>query len=343
VSYQSRTAVRVCIYCLEKKPDEAFNAVHVVPQAFGQFEGNLVLGCVCTECNDYFGRTIDLKLARDSIEGIDRYWSGMKPVSEFKSLSARSTTSARFKEGSIYGEEGYPAANADGEDLRVMAFPQLGFEQPAGTTRWFRVPQVPEKARLPDVGIDPKKEFFVHVREMSATDAGALLRSKGYDKIGTFSVYDPPAEESIETMMVGIIGRPEKRAATKIAMNYLADVAGPALLRTAAFDEVRQFARHDAGESRVHVSENPWGISRKGTEPARGHYLAVRTEPSGRIVAQVSLMLRIRYVVHLMSVNLVTGTPTVASAHFFDLDTKSATRIPTPPLVPGKQLKVAAE
>jgi len=42
-----------------------------------------------------------------------------------------------------------------------------------------------------------------------------------------------------------------------------------------------------------------------------------------------------------MSANLITGTPTVSSAHFFDLDTHVATRIPAIPLIPGRQLKVA--
>jgi hypothetical protein len=334
--------MRVCIYCLEKKPEGDFNAEHVIPQAFGKFEGNLVLDCVCKGCNDFFGGTLDLKLARDSVEGIDRFWSGMKPASEFRSLGARSTTRARFKEGSIYGDEGYPAPNTTGPDLRIMAFPQFGLEQPKGTVRWFRREVLPEKARLGEFDLDPKKEIFIHVREMSADDARALLLNKGYDKLSDFTVYDPPAEETIETLMVGVIGDPEKRAATKIAMGYVAAVAGPALVRTASFDEVRHFARHGRGSSRVHVSENPWAIAHSDGKPARGHYLAAATQPSGLVVAQVSLFLRIRYVVHLMTTRLVTGTPMIASAHFFDVDGMKASRVAVPPLVPGKALKVAA-
>jgi hypothetical protein len=111
-------------------------------------------------------------------------------------------------------------------------------------------------------------------------------------------------------------------------------------VRTTAFDDVRHFARHDLGDSRVDVSENPLGFLRNG-KPSRGHYLAVQTMPSGIVVAQVSLFLRIRYVVHLMSSSLLTGTPLISSAHFFDIDMKAATRVPVPPLVKGKQLKVA--
>jgi hypothetical protein len=115
--------MKPCIYCLEKQPDDQFNREHVIPEAFGKFEGNLVLECVCEACNTYFANTIDLKLARDSIEGIDRFWSGMKPAAEFKSLGPRSTTTVRFKEGAIHGGEGYAVANPNGTELRVFAFP----------------------------------------------------------------------------------------------------------------------------------------------------------------------------------------------------------------------------
>lgn len=82
----------------------------------------------------------------------------------------------------------------------------------------------------------------------------------------------------------------------------------PSLLRADAFDEVRNFVRHDMGDGRVHTSENPLGVAERG-KPVRGHYLAVQTMPSGLIVAQVSLHMRIRYVVHLMTHRLSTITP----------------------------------
>lgn len=333
--------MRVCIYCLEKKPDELFNREHVIPEAFGKFENNLVLDCVCKDCNDHFGGTLDRKLARDSIEGLARFWSGMKAPSEFKSLGPSSTTRVRFPEGSIFGGEGYTAPNHDGPELRVMAFPQLGLEQPGVPRRWFRREELPEKGSLDKFGFDLKKEIFIHVREMSSEQARELLLSKGYQKLADFTVSDPPAEQTIETFTVGIIGDPEKRAATKIAMGYATAVTSPALVRTPSFDEVRKFARHGLGSSRVHVSENPWGITRADGTPARGHYLAAATQRSGLIVAQVSLFLRIRYVVHLMTGPLATSTPRVTCAHFFDIDSRRASRMVVPPLVAGKALKVA--
>jgi hypothetical protein len=73
--------MRVCIYCLQKKPDGEFNAEHVVPQSFGRFEDNLVLDCVCKECNDYFGGTLDLKLGRRAALGAARPTNG-QPLDE---------------------------------------------------------------------------------------------------------------------------------------------------------------------------------------------------------------------------------------------------------------------
>lgn len=76
---------RTCIYCREVKPPEAFDREHVLPQAFGTFtRDNLVLDCVCRDCNGLFGRTIDQKLARDTVEGLERYRQGLRSPAEFR-------------------------------------------------------------------------------------------------------------------------------------------------------------------------------------------------------------------------------------------------------------------
>jgi hypothetical protein len=116
---------------------------------------------------------------------------------------------------------------------------------------------------------------------------------------------------------------------------------GVELLRAIDADPVQYGPGDYYGTSRVHVSENPWSIAHPDGQPARGHYLAVATQPSGLVVAQVSLFLRIRYVVHLMTTCLVTATPMIASAHFFDVDAMKASRVAVPPLVPGPALRVA--
>ena len=66
-----------CLDCHEVKEADAFNREHVIPEAFGRFEENMVLKLVvCETCNTYFANHLELRLARDSIEGLDRYEHG---------------------------------------------------------------------------------------------------------------------------------------------------------------------------------------------------------------------------------------------------------------------------
>jgi hypothetical protein len=335
--------MRVCIYCLDRKADDEFNREHVIPQAFGTFKDNLVLDCVCKNCNQYFANVIDLKLARDSIEGYSRYWTGIKPASEFTGLGPQSTTRVEFPKDSIQGKWGYTVPNRDGPELKVMAFPQIGLQQPPGPIRWFLVENIPEKQKLQDLGFERGKGYYVHVREMSTDHAREQLAAKGYGPVDDFVTTEPSSPETIRTETVGVIGRPERRAASKITFNYVAKVAGP-IVRTAAFDGIRNFIRYDIGDFPLHISENPWTFLGPGKTPRRGHYLAAQTMPNGLIVAQVSLFLHIRYLVPLMTTPLTTGNWKVVSCHFFDIDTKAVTRLPVPPPpgVPGKQLRIAA-
>lgn len=78
---------RICIYCVREQDPSAFNAEHVISRAFGMFEQNLTLNCVCAECNDYFGKTIELAYGRDSVEAFLRLIHGTKPADEVGELS----------------------------------------------------------------------------------------------------------------------------------------------------------------------------------------------------------------------------------------------------------------
>lgn len=69
-----------CIYCLQAQTADHFDREHVVPQAFGTFEHNLVLTrTVCKKCNQYFGDTLDRILSKGSPPGVVRYITGMRP------------------------------------------------------------------------------------------------------------------------------------------------------------------------------------------------------------------------------------------------------------------------
>jgi len=121
--------MRRCIYCLGEKDEADFNREHVVQEAFDVFHSNnVVLTCVCRACNQLFGDTIDLYISRDSMEGYDRYGSGQKSPSEFKSLGKRSGARLTFaKDGPLRGALGGLTRSPDGASLEVTTAPCVGF------------------------------------------------------------------------------------------------------------------------------------------------------------------------------------------------------------------------
>jgi hypothetical protein len=224
--------VGTCIYCLERKPDADFNREHVMLDAFGKFEGNLVLDCVCKACNDYFSKHVDLKFARDSVEGFFRFAMGIKSTAEYKSLGPRSTMRVEFREGDSIGAIGYITANKDGgPELGVDFAPYFGFSATEdGPKTWFSSDALPTRDRLPEHGFGTCP-FFLHIRGMFVEHAEAVLEAKGYRVTNGFRTWFPE-DQRVATTAVGIIGPAEMRAAAKITMNYLAFIGGPGLVRS---------------------------------------------------------------------------------------------------------------
>jgi hypothetical protein len=315
--------MRRCIYCLAEKQDEDFNRDHVIPEAFGLFEGNFVLTCVCADCNTFFGKTVELKLARDSLEGHDRVRAGLRPATDFKSIGKRSTTYVEFGEDSgVSGAQGYLVAPKAGGDLGVTVKPRVGFSQAqGGPFDWFPIDGIPTKDELLARGYKRGERLFMQMQgEASIEEYRAALAAQGI----TFEVDSqiPPLAGEVGVELVYNLGRPEFRALTKMALNYLAAVAGADVALFPAFDPVRRFARYDEGERPV--APPP----RARREPQRCHYLSVQTTKRG-VVAHLSLLMRVAYYeVTLASERLGVE---LSSAHIFNLDTDLVTEtLPLP-------------
>jgi hypothetical protein len=326
--------MRRCIYCLEDKALTAFNGrEHVIPQAFGLFEGNLVLKCVCDDCNTIFGNSIDLKIARDSVEGIDRISAGLKPASEYKSLGAKSTTGFEFKEGPLAGGFGHYEANPDGDELRVVASPQVWFgKSAAGPYDRFRINELPTKDELIARGYEGGSTLWLRTEGIDPEKARPLLEAKGFDMShfpeGTET---PPPNGRVLGETVARISHPEFRLATKIALNYLAAVVGSDVALRPEFDRARAYARYgeERGRVPVHCFENRWFVGRTG------HYVSL-SQAKDLVVVQLSLLLRVQYVVTL-AVD-AEQVPVVSSAHFFDLSAHKVTEIEPLELRFGREL-----
>ena len=137
------------------------------------------------------------------------------------------------------------------------------------------------------------------------------------------------------TTTVGIIGVPEMRAAAKIAVNYLAYIEGPGVARAHQFEDVRRFVRHARGFPNVNVSENNVQVVRRDGGAVRGHYVAIQTQPSGVVLAQVSVLQKLRYIIPLSTSPFLVGVPRISRGHAWDIDARIVRPFDVPPFTPG--------
>ena len=320
-----------CIYCLAQEPAATFKGrEHVIPQAFGLFDtDNFVLKCVCDACNAYFGKTIDLKLARDSAEAVDRVSVGLKTAADFRSLGRRSTSRVQILEGPAAGGNGYLVAARDGSDrLGFTAFPQIWVSaRKTGPYERFDASDLPTPDALTARGYVKGAPLFFRTVEIA--DPAALLRSKGYTVADSdVTVSEPPAGlHAVENVLR--IAEPEMQAIAKIAFNYLAATAGYAKVLDSAFDAARTFIRY--GRSRARLRVYPFYNSRfVGT---KGHYVSL-SEENSLVVAQLSLLMRLQYFVVLAEGDNLPRIPSVA--HRFHLETRSIVEIEPLPISRGR-------
>ena len=85
---------------------------HVIPQAFGRFERNLIAWDVCDGCNDVFGRELDSPLTRETYEGYLRFKAGVKPAQSFKPPRSNDRLRTRGKAGPWRGMELRPGSRS---------------------------------------------------------------------------------------------------------------------------------------------------------------------------------------------------------------------------------------
>jgi hypothetical protein len=345
----------VCIYCLNDYQKSFFKSVeHVIPRAFGKFSpNNLVLkNLVCDECNQYFGNTIDFILARDSIEAVDRFRSGIKSTRDVGDLGQGRIQFSLAQKGNWQGIKLALRADPRGRNGFVIEpISQVGFAKRSEEGFIF-VPEDILKDKdipLPD-GIDLKKEYIIIANSVqSKSRIIQALKSRNIDfneKNSTRLPFKPGEDLPVEVQT--LIDQHIRRCIAKIAYNYLAFVQankfGLELARNFMirheFSTIRAFIRdgRDASYPLVIVDPNP--ILADDTLTARqtnGHIVTVNwTSDNTNIVAQASLFNRLRYRVSLARSFTGIIRP-IRSGHLFDIEQLKIKRlVGTHPITPNK-------
>ena len=319
-----RHASATCIYCVESKPATAFSkAEHVLPQSFGRFKGNLTLrGVVCDDCNHFFGSTIELYLARDTPDGLNRYLIGGKDPEEFKSLGKNSSLVTRADSGPLKGAL-VAQRIVDGK-LGAAPLPQIGLGKTDGGPydKWFTVDALPTRDELQ--GLIREGYRYVHFCEIFELEPVlAALRERGMP-LSDVEETRPAGWRSLEKFETrALLGMEFGRAITKIAFNYLAHEYGAGTALMAEFNTARHFVRHGGklDERRIWDPLPP----KEGRWPL-AHRIGIQWDQRSRsataeIVFHNSSWYRVTLATDLLVV------PTENRAHVFDLKSMTVRRI----------------
>ena len=310
--------LHTCIWCTRDKREEDFNVEHVVPQAFGTFEDNFtLLRTVCIDCNSFFSRELEPWLARDTLEGLDRYLQGHKAPTEFKSMGSRSTARVQISEGMYAGAWGF-ATPGEGV-LGARAFPQVGFaRQSSGPFEYFPLTDLPTKDSLIAKGYAGE----VHLRFCECGDmdeARRLLAEKGLPVADT-TTFEPPSgmvrmEHVFHPTLI------HRRGFAKIALNYVAHQAGKTVALEHRFDGIRELVMSGIEPGRTYYEIDARPIIKGDKEETRwnGHIIVVSSR-GDFVEAIVSIYNRFRHGFHLA---WTPGTPIGPFGHLFEVQTRS--------------------
>lgn len=283
-----------CIYCLEDKPENYFTkAEHIIPQAFGLFEGNFTLHKeVCDNCNQYFGDNLEIDLSRDSIEGIYRFKLGVKPPKNFKSLGKRSRFRFVVMEGPLKGAFTYLEYSEELNTVSIKPLPQVGFFNiNTNEYKYFLLNEIPSKNDLDEQGLnygEPVRVFGIDIN--GAREALSELKTP-LEFAKDLNLGDGDSGEWL-VEIDGSIDQKICRAIAKISFNYMAFLHGAEFVLQKDFDPVRYYIRRgeQARKAYVRIHKENILIDENKGNPRLFHLVTLNWAADDKaIVSQVSL------------------------------------------------------
>ena len=322
---------RICIYCLAQ--GVSFNREHVIPEAFGTFEQNLVLhDCVCVECNSYFGRELDLILSRDSGEALLRLRRGVKPASEARDLRNTRVKLRVNVPGPWFGTQIILKSDETGTKLDSEQVPQVGFWKGSGPDFvWFTEEELndPQKFEQYRQGteiriVGPSEEVMQRLTDR-LSELGVPFKRQG--------VIPQPLTENgqVETVALYQIDQIILRAVGKIALNYVANVRGASFALRADFNEFRRYVRYGeepSWKAVVFPSIRPILLDDSPRwRQTNGHLITFGWSKNNRgILVQLSLFNSITYHVSLCPHFSGLWHP-LSAGHHFDIESRTFSKL----------------
>jgi len=219
-----------------------------MPQAFGTFEQSFVLNdCVCSDCNKYFGDTLELRLSRDSMEAVLRLRYGIKSASEAKDLPYKKIELKVGQPGAWFGTTAVLETDSTGQGIEPVPVPQVAFkwkgesewvwflEKEMDSTRLARYKDARGRVEIRIFGPseDDRKRLIEKLREF---DIKFVEQGKLEEPITT--------DGSVGIQIAAQVDATIFRAVAKIAFNYVAYIHGASFVLRSDFDDLRSYIRY---------------------------------------------------------------------------------------------------
>jgi hypothetical protein len=269
-----------CIYCRARTSASKFTRPeHVVPKAFGKFQKNLTVFCVCEECNQWFGNNIEVSFNRNSGEAVMRLLFGVKPSHEATDVLGDRIDITAGDGSRFRGGKSYFTQHADGSTLVVAFEPQVGFAPSQDAE-----PILFREADLTPEAVARYKSQECFIIGQTEDDYQRLLQKLNELGLSAETVLwcHPDGSLLLVREAVRVDYRLDGevfRVVAKIAFNYLTYVAGADFCLNSDFDPFRKFVRYGEGDWRsfIAVSQAPLLLDerRTGVRLTRGHLLVV--------------------------------------------------------------------
>ena len=278
-----------------------------MPESCGRFrDAPVAHELVCTSCNSYFGRTLDLVLARGTDEGLQRYFFDMKPKEAVEQFRYDALTIHYQGEGDYHGALLRLTADPEGpRGFRATPIDQVGFAATDGTGfEWMPLREVYSGAWKERGDLDASMGIRIYAEDHEAVRA--YLRGEGVDlPAWRHMVREGDPTEDVLVHQVSRITTDVERAIAKVAFNYLAFSNRADFALLPAFNPVRRFVRfgeeqrddfvHVDAEDIIFIPQPP------GTPEDHRPVMHVVTVEYSRlltsVIGQVSLFGGLRYVV----------------------------------------------
>ncbi len=251
--------MKTCIYCkigFSKKSKE-----HVIQRGFGTFNSDTwTLDCVCPDCNNLFGRTLDIELTRDSLEGVSRYNLSNKKSSEsYKNKNIKFTFPNDFEIQELRNTLAFLDHQLG--QLQVLPCAQIGFWSEKEKQYKFFLDSELENIDFEKEGLSKKgMRLLAPSEEKHSELEGKAKKMFGYKKKEDFFIDSSKINTSDKVVNFHIEGRITpiiRRAITKIAFNFLAKCTSPEFVLQKGFDEVRNFILKGGEEPKIDISNEP--------------------------------------------------------------------------------------